>query len=174
MQGYDRLYQVSNYGNVRRLASTVSYTKNGKQMKRFFPAHRMKLQPNKNGYIYVCLSKDGEMKNKRVHRLVADAFLEKEDGKDVVNHIDGNKANNCADNLEWCTSSDNNIHSYHLHGDKNAKRKRITRCDLDFNEIDQWESASLASKKLNISCSNSSSCCRGERSTAGGYKWRYT
>ena len=51
------------------------------------------------------------MYNKTIHRLVAYAFLPKEEGKDFVNHKDGNKHNNCVDNLEWCTNEYNHEHA---------------------------------------------------------------
>lgn len=56
--------------------------------------------------------KDGNKKNNLVHRLVAVAFLDKPNGKDFVNHKDGNKLNNHFTNLEWCTQSENNQHAY--------------------------------------------------------------
>lgn len=48
----------------------------------------------------------------RVHRLVAETFVEQRDGKNTVNHIDGNKLNNAADNLEWVTQAENMRHAY--------------------------------------------------------------
>jgi hypothetical protein len=58
------------------------------------------------------LSTTVKHKDYRVHRLVAEAFCEKSEGKHVVNHKDGNKMNNHADNLEWCNKSENEKHAY--------------------------------------------------------------
>ena len=75
-----------------------------------------------NGYLYVRLRNNGVRKNELVHRLVALTFLETSLGMNYVNHIDGNKANNSAENLEWCTRSMNMIHSIHVLG-KNREYK---------------------------------------------------
>ena len=65
-----------------------------------------------NGYLKVGLSKpEGVPKTMLVHRVVAEAFLPKGDGY-VVNHKDFNPANNCIENLEWCTDSENMMHAY--------------------------------------------------------------
>ena len=66
------------------------------------------------GYLEVSFWVNNKGKHKRVHRLVADAFCEKRAECEEVNHKDGNKLNNAADNLEWCTKSENMIHAYKL------------------------------------------------------------
>jgi hypothetical protein len=66
---------------------------------------------NNNGYCYVKLSRDGGCKSKSLHRLVASNFLPNPYNKPEVNHIDGDKTNNKANNLEWCTSSENSAHA---------------------------------------------------------------
>lgn len=75
-----------------------------------------KLKPIKpfgtNGYNRVLLTIDKKRKHYLVHRIVAEVFLPKIYGKDIVNHKDGNKQNNSIENLEWCTSSENLLHSY--------------------------------------------------------------
>jgi len=72
------------------------------------------LSPCDNGRGYLLVGKyiNGKKKNFYVHRLVAEAFLTKGAGKTEVNHINGDKRDNRAQNLEWCTSSENKIHAF--------------------------------------------------------------
>lgn len=87
-------YEVSNLGRVRNI-------KTGRILK-----------PNFSGRYYsVELFNETGSKRKNIHRLVAEAFVERKNGQDVVNHIDGNSFNNSASNLEWCTVTENNIHA---------------------------------------------------------------
>ena len=82
-------YEVSNYGNVRRI---------GKKM----------LKPGlKRGYYYVKLRKNGKAKNKTIHRLVAETFIPNVENKTCADHKDGNKLNNNVHNLRWSSSSEN-------------------------------------------------------------------
>ena len=69
---------------------------------------------NHDGYHTVTLYYKGDNKAKKVHRLVAEAFIPKIEGKDYVNHIDGNKDNNDVSNLEWCTVYENNLHARNM------------------------------------------------------------
>lgn len=94
MKGYEGCYEVSSLGRV--LSSTGCMR-----------------EPNKTklGYLKMNLSKEGVVKSMRVHRAVAMTFLDKPEGKDEVNHIDGDKTNNKVGNLEWCTSSENKYHA---------------------------------------------------------------
>jgi hypothetical protein len=66
------------------------------------------------GYLRVTLCKNKIYKRYTVHRLVALVFIDNPYDKKFVNHIDGNKQNNCVRNLEWCTSSENEKHSYNV------------------------------------------------------------
>jgi len=59
------------------------------------------------GYLRVNLSKDKTVKRASVHRLVAEAFIPNPDNLPTVDHIDGNKLNNCVENLQWLSQSDN-------------------------------------------------------------------
>lgn len=87
-----------------------------------------------DGYKTIGLYKDGSCKRIKVHRLVANAFLPKADGKTCVNHKDGNKWNNSRNNLEWCTRSENSSHASKngllVYGSKQrlgkAKQRRFT------------------------------------------------
>ncbi len=106
--GYEAYYQVSNLGRIKRLGSHIK-CKNGSLK---FWKERI-LSEKKYNYKQVELSVNGVKSLLLVHRLVAAAFLIKPDGKDWVNHIDGDPSNNTFDNLEWCTPSENELHKIH-------------------------------------------------------------
>lgn len=92
IKGYEGLYQVSNYGKVKSLIQNNSRRK--KVLKPYL---------NNSGYLRVNLyDKLGKAKKLYIHRLVALNFLDKPNNKNIVNHIDCNKLNNCVENLEWC------------------------------------------------------------------------
>ncbi len=61
----------------------------------------------RNGYLSVSLSKENKLKQKNIHRLVAEAFLPNPFNLPVINHIDENKKNNMVSNLEWCSCAYN-------------------------------------------------------------------
>lgn len=107
--GYENDYQVSNFGNVKSLKSIitksdgVAYTRESKVLKTAI---------DKKGYVRCALSKvGGKLATKKVHRLVAEAFIPCGDYSLFVNHIDFNTQNNCPENLEWCTNKENVYHS---------------------------------------------------------------
>lgn len=94
-------YQISNFGNV---LSNNNYNRQGSK----------KLSPYLNkgrGYLYISLQTEEGRKNCILHRLVAQAFIPNPDNKPHVNHIDCNKTNNRANNLEWVTAKENAQHA---------------------------------------------------------------
>lgn len=105
IDGYDGRYQVSNYGNVRSVYSGSRFKVRKPQV------HEIKKHDNSAGYIRVQLYKNGIPKKFLVHRLVAEAFCENPNEYKYVNHKDFDRKNNNADNLEWCTCSQNVLHS---------------------------------------------------------------
>ena len=104
IKGYEGLYEVSSDGSV---FSVDRYTKDGKHLKR----KELKGGKFSNGYEFVCLRKNSVNHNCLKHRLVAEAFIPNHNNLPEVNHIDGNKRNNCVENLEWCTRSENLKHA---------------------------------------------------------------
>lgn len=102
INGYED-YLVSNMGRVR----SVNPYNNAKP-------HLLSIIDNGNGYLYVSLRKQRERKNFYVHRLVAEAFCERPDGCNYIDHIDHDRANNKATNLEWVTQKENIARSVHL------------------------------------------------------------
>ncbi len=91
--GFEGNYQISNFGNVKSHKRLMS------------PC------PDCDGYMVVSLRQNKKQVTKKVHRLVASAFLNNHDSKPMVNHIDSNRKNNHVSNLEWCTAKENLHHS---------------------------------------------------------------
>ena len=123
---------------------------------------------NENGYIRVFIYN----KTYTLHRLIAFAFLENSENKEQVNHIDGNKLNNCVNNLEWVTNQENQIHKFKIGLGNNYTRK-ITQYDLEMNKITDFNSIVEASKTLNIGKSNIRGVLTNYRKTAGGFIFKY-
>lgn len=86
-------------------------------------------QETSKGYKRVTLSLNGKIKRFQTHRLVAMYFIGNKSNKPCVNHIDGNKENNHVSNLEWCTYSENENHSYNSLGKINPIRK-LSKLDI--------------------------------------------
>jgi hypothetical protein len=106
IDGYEGFYQVSNYGRVRSLDRFVKrlgfpFKVSGKVMR----------QTKQNGYPHISLTKDGQLKRAKVHRLVALAFIPNPNQKPCINHIDSVRHHNYPSNLEWCTHSENTRHA---------------------------------------------------------------
>ena len=97
IEGYEGLYQVSNFGRVKSLDRYV--LRNGNIL---FVKGIVLSQLNNRGYLAVKLCNSGKYKNYFVHRLVACAFVENLNNYNEVNHIDEDKHNNDFRNLEWC------------------------------------------------------------------------
>lgn len=92
---------------------------------------KVKPQPNGKGYLRVVIGK----KRCFVHRLVAERYVPNPDGKDQINHKDGNKLNNNADNLEWVTNQENRDHAIlnnlHMCGER-CPWSKLTQKDVDY------------------------------------------
>ena len=124
----------------------------------------------KRGYsrYYIRDSKTNKRKDYRTHRLVAEYFIENFNNLPVVNHIDGNKANNHVDNLEWCSYTDNNLHAYR--SGLNHSKKCPIICTTN-NTV--YSSQKEASEKLNISRTCILQILKGEVYSFKGLHFEY-
>lgn len=113
IKGYEGYYQVSNLGNVRRLPTIIKYKNEGF---RNYPPKDLIPEKTYDGYLRIVLMKEHKKQRFQIHRLVADAFIPNPENKEQVNHINGNKADNRVENLEWCTSSENARHAFDVLG----------------------------------------------------------
>lgn len=148
--GYENLYKVSNLGNVKSLKRIVKRSLKGDLL-----INEKILKPgNKDGYMQVSLCNNGVKKNYKIHRLVAQAFIENKNNKPIINHIDGKRHNNKVENLEWCTQSENIVHAYKIGNKKpiNSKAYNKNLCYKIINTVtnEKYKTITQAAKKYNI------------------------
>lgn len=168
ISGYEGLYEVSEDGEIKSLARMKRYRDGARK----HPERIMRSRLVNGGYAQVMLTNaKGARRFLLVHRLVAEAFVPNPNQLPQVNHKDGNKLNNCAENLEWCTAKNNMIHSVKTGLRSDAKQVDVfSKCGT---YIGSYPSAKSAAEAFGVAHQNVSACCRGEVPSAGGYIWRY-
>lgn len=127
INGYDGKYSISNDGRIRSHFPRTIEGKFGGWIKPFV---------SNWGYKIVILSNNKTRKHHLVHRLVADAFVCNQYNKLQVNHLDGNKLNNCVKNLEWATSSEDLKHSYKK-GLRSGKGEKNSQAKLTLYQVEE-------------------------------------
>lgn len=110
--GYNGAFEVSNLGNFRSTNRKVPYQKTGRL--RNYPGKPLKTETIVEGYQRIVLMQNGIKTRYMCHRLVAQEFIPNPLNKPFVNHKNGNKEDNRAINLEWCTQSENELHSHRI------------------------------------------------------------
>ena len=108
--GYEGLYEVSNLGRIKSPEGKTTHSV--LHGTRHWKERILKQKTDKKGYKRVELWKDKKHETWLVHRIVAKAFIPVVEGKDCINHIDGNPSNNNVNNLEWCNHLDNLKHAF--------------------------------------------------------------
>ena len=153
IEGYEGLYEVSNMGRVKSL----NYRHTGKE--------RI-LKGGDDGYGYLCvnLCKDGKANKGKIHRLVAQAFLENPQNLPEVNHKNEDKTDNRVENLEWCTKQYNIEYS---------QAKAVIGINKVSGLILEFPSQMEASRQTGTNQGHIWGCCNGRRKSAGGFLWFY-
>lgn len=161
VKGYEGLYAVSNMGRV-----WSSYNNS-----------ILKPTLHKTGYYYIMLTRDGVGRQFRLHRLVAEAFCPNDNPEenDIVNHKDENKANNRADNLEWCTTKYNINYGTCIERRKAALEKEVLCINFNGDIVARYKSVAEANRALGKPESDTQICrvCNGKLRVAFNRKWKY-
>jgi hypothetical protein len=155
---YRDLYEVSTKGEVRSLKRK----------------NRLLAQNIRNGYRSVGLY-NGKLNTKNtvnVHILVANVFIENLEGKGQINHINGNKEDNCVENLEWATPQENTKHALRTKLSK-PHPKRVRQYSRDGTYIATYDSIIEAAKQTGANDRHISCVCKGKRYSTGGFAWKY-
>ena len=170
IEGYEGRYQVSNMNNIKSLERTVW---DNRGYYRTVHERILKARKNNNGYLQVSLWKDGKAKKYLVHQLVAQAFCENPEGYTEVNHLDEDKTNNCADNLEFCSRSYNC--NYGTRSKKIGEKlgKPVIAIDVRTGLKLEFVSSREAERETGISHGNIIQCCKGKLNSCGGFYWMY-
>lgn len=175
IKGYEGYYEVDTEGNIYNIRTGRKLSPLGKRI---------------HPYLHVQLSKNGNVKNISIHRIVAETFVfnPTPETTKFVNHKDGNKYNNNADNLEWVTPTENNLHYFNvLKADKRRPReifgynKKTGELEVYFKDCRELEKDSRFSKsaKRIVEIANGKYECNGDgkcvrRKTCMGLLWLWT
>ena len=183
IEGYTGLYQVSSLGNVKSLKREFRSGKDYK-IEKNYPEHFLKIRTYKTGYKYVGLSKDGDVKKFKVHRLVAKAFIVNPDNLPCVDHINGERGDNRVSNLRWSTASDNmrNPHTNEAIrksklGNLNPMKKKqrpVLQIDPRTGTVlCEFAGCKDASIQLGLDSGVLSRCCRSNSRRYKGFIYKY-
>ena len=170
---YEGYYEASSLGRIKSLARTISQRNNGKR----FIAEQIITPKSQGKYMFVVLSKCGIRKQFYIHRIIAGMFCENPLFKQYVNHKDGNKLNNLADNLEWVTHLENVSHATLTGLVPSGKRHKFTKpiiqLTLSGEFVAEHINSQFAAKAVSGDSGNIRRVCIGTSYYAYGFKWKY-
>lgn len=170
IKGYEGLYQVSNLGRIKSLRTNKI----------------LKLSNNGKGYNVFNVSVDGNTKQLKVYKIVAETFLSNPENKPEVDHINTIRNDDRADNLRWVTHKENCNNILTIQNYKNSTgcynledgkkfSKIVIQYSINGEFIKEWPSTMEVQRELGISNTKISKCClnKPHYKTAGGFIWKY-
>lgn len=172
IDGYEGKYRVNQFGEVYSVRRTVKFGK----ATRIIGGTVLRQRHDTNGYAIVCLCDGrGDKRPKKVHRIVAEAFIPNPGNLPCVNHKDEDKDNNDVSNLEWCTVEYNNNYGTHqqrssLSRINHPKRSKAVRC-VETGII--YPSMREAERKTGVNQSQIWHCIKTPHKTARGFHWAF-
>lgn len=168
--GYEELYAINDFGIIK---SKMKWK--GRNYRMLIQEQTISKRSDGN-YQMVSLNRDGNKKTFRVHKLVAEHFVPNPNNLPEVNHIDGNKLNCRASNLEWSTRLENEQHAWKL-GLKNRftnnKSKPLIQFDNTMNMVAEFANSQIAQEETGFNRSVIGRAARGDIRQAYGFIWKF-
>lgn len=174
IKGYEGLYQVSNEGRVKSLERIViKKNRYGKYSQFKHKCKILKPQYDSDGYQIISLCVNGVPKTYKIHRLVAKAFIPNPEDKPEIDHINGVKNENNAENLKWSSHIENTNNTItKTPKNREDQSKKVYQYTLEGKLVAIWPSTRECGRQ-GFQQSNVQKCCVGENKTYNGYKWSY-
>lgn len=163
VSGFEGYYEVSNEGDIKSLSRIDRL---GKPVK----GKILKKQSDRRGYETVTMSVDGKKTRKKVHRIVAEAFVSNPNNYEFVNHKDEDKKNNKSCNLEWCSRAYNMSFGTLRERQRISVSKPVYQYDENFNLVKFWAHSAEACDKLGLNI-NSLRVISRRQGKYKGYYW---
>lgn len=182
VNSYEGLYLVSNFGRIKSVERFSSECKSNRCKNSFSYTVKEKIlkQSIVHGYLCVHLSKENNKKMIKVHRIVAEAFIQNQNGFRIINHKNEDKLDNRVSNIEWCTTKYNCNYGTRNERISNTQRQNtessrpVLQLTVDGKIVNEYSSITEASRH-GFDRKTISKICRGitPKYTTKGYTWKF-